>query len=424
MTDQKKSRRNFLKDSAIAAGVGMTSLQGIAPSSVLGANDTIRMGIIGVGNRGTWGLNELKKRDAQIVALCDVCEDRFDQARPLTETSDGKLADLYYEHERILERDDIDGVYIATPDHWHHDVLIDAVQAGKDCYIEKPFSKTIAEGQEMVRAVRATKQIVQVGNHKRSGKHWLKAREIIRSGKLGKIVWVHVFDMRNWTKGDPWQEQVRAGVRGRIDWDRFLGKAPKRPFDSQRYFTWRWYWDYAGGLLTDIGAHQLDINQWLMDVDGPQTVSANGGNHYFPTWETPDVAHTVMNYGSFTTTFSVQFINSSDDVGATFYGSEGTLKVDDRSGFRLYIPQDTTEPVETWDCPYEGGDHVTNFLECTRTRKEPNSPVEAGHKVINAAHLSNISYRTGKTIMWDPETEEILEVRRTQPSDSWVKSRL
>jgi predicted dehydrogenase len=421
MTDKKDTRRGFIKKSAVA-GAAVASLQGISPSTVLGANERIRCAVIGTGNRGMWGLRELKKRDAQIVAVCDVYEARLMEAKAVAEQGEDFKADTYNEHERVLERNDIDVIYNGTPDHWHHDVLIDCVQAGKDVYTEKPFSKTIEEGQNMVKAVRETKQVVQVGNHRRSGKHWLRAREWIRSGKLGKIAWVKVYDTRNWSIGDPWSAQIKAGLKGKLDWNRFLGKAPKRPLDLHRYFTWRWYWDYAGGLITDIGAHQLDVNQWCMDVDGPVTVACNGGNHAFPTWETPDVVHAVLNYGKFTTLFTVQFVNGRDGVGAAFYGEKGTILVDDWNGFRVYIPQDAKEPVEQWDRPYEGGDHVQNFLECVRSRKEPNSPVETGHQVITAAHLANISYRTGKRVQWDAKREEMLEIRRIQPSDTLFKS--
>ncbi len=425
MSEHSNSRRTFLKGTAAAAGVAMTSLQGISPQSALGANDTIRAGVIGVGDRGSWGLGEMKKRDVKIVAVCDVYETRLNRARAASEDENGAKADGYYEHERLLERKDIDAVYLATPDHWHHDILIDIVQSGKDAYTEKPFSKTIEEGQEMVRAVRETKQIVQVGNHRRSGKHWLKAREWIRSGKLGQIACVKVWDTRDWvTNGDPWNDQVKAGISGRLDWDRFLGKAPKRAFDPYRYFTWRWYWDYAGGLITDIGAHQLDVNQWVMDVDGPESVVCNGGNHVFESWETPDVVHAVFDYGKFTTLFTVEFVNGRDSVGAAFYGTKGSLLVDDQNGFRVYASQGAQEPVERWDRPYEGGDHVANFIECVKSRKEPNSPVEVGHQIITSAHLANISYRTGKRVQWDPKSEEMVEIRRIKPSDTWLKSRL
>ena len=327
--EKKKSRRDFLKGSAIAAGAGIAAINYIAPSSVLGANETIRMGIIGVGDRGSWGLQELKKRGAEIAAVCDVYEARRNRAIELSKTDEGKKADGYNEYEKILERKDIDAVYLACPDHWHHDTLIDAVKAGKDAYTEKPFSKTIQEGKEMVQAVRSTKQIVQVGNHRRSGEHWKRAQEVIRSGKIGKIVNVRVFDTRDWTQGDPWSAQIQAGLQGQLDWERFQGKAAKHAFDPYRYFTWRWYWDYAGGLMTDIGAHMLDVCQWLTDMDGPRSVSANGGNYFFKHWETPDTVSAILDYGTFSSVFTVEFINDYENVGAFYYGSEGTVVVDE-----------------------------------------------------------------------------------------------
>lgn len=416
-SEEPNTRRTFLK-SAAGAGAGVATINAIAPAKVLGANERIRMGFIGVGGRGQWGLRECKMRDARIVAVCDVYEARLMRAREMSEEN-GNKADAYYEHERVLERNDIDAVFIATPDHWHHDQLIEAVRAGKDAYIEKPLSKSIEEGQNMVSETRKTDRIVQVGNLRRSGKHWERAREVIRSGVLGKIVNVKTWDTRDWSAGDPFAAHL--GVSGQLDWDRFQGAAPKRPFDPYRYYAWRWYWDYAGGLMTDIGAHQIDIVHWLMDSLGPKSVAANGGVHYFDNWETPDVVHAVLDYGDFTTLFTVQFINDFDSVGACFQGSEGTLWADDIHGFKVYA-KGASEPLDAWPISYEGGEHVANFLDCVKTRKEPNSRIETGHQVINAAHLGNISYRTGRRVHWDPAREELLEVRRITPSDAWMKS--
>lgn len=183
-SEEPNTRRTFLK-SAAGAGAGVATINAIAPAKVLGANERIRMGFIGVGGRGQWGLRECKMRDARIVAVCDVYEARLMRAREMSEEN-GNKADAYYEHERVLERNDIDAVFIATPDHWHHDQLIEAVRAGKDAYIEKPLSKSIEEGQNMVSETRKTDRIVQVGNLRRSGKHWERAREVIRSGVLDR----------------------------------------------------------------------------------------------------------------------------------------------------------------------------------------------------------------------------------------------
>jgi predicted dehydrogenase len=397
----KTTRREFLKKSTTAAaGLGLAATA-VPSVGVLGANETIVLGVIGTGGRGQWFLKEARKQGATIGAVCDVYTERLRKAAVIA----GGEPYTTDEHKKVLDRKDIDGVCIATPDHWHHDMLIDAVNAGKDVYIEKPFSKTIEEGKEMVKAVRATDRVVQVGNHRRSGAHWDRARKLIASGALGKVNWVRVFDTRDWTRGDPFAPP--AQIEGEIDWKKFVGPAPWHEFDPYRYFAWRWYWDYAGGLMTDIGAHQLDIAQWLMGVDGPKSVAANGGNYFLPKWETPDVVHSVLDYGTFSAVFSVEFLNAYDGVGGTFYGTEGTLVADDVT-FKVYSREDRQNPVEQWPAEYEGPAHVANFLDCMKTRKEPNSPVEVGHRVITAAHLGNISYRSGKRVLWDVEREQMM----------------
>ena len=403
MSDTRKTtRREFItKSTTTAAALGLVTA--VPSVGVLGANEKIVLGVIGTGGRGTSLMQEAKKQGAAIAAVCDVYTERLERARKIA-VEDAFATD---EYKRVLERKDMDAVIIATPDHWHHDMLIDAVGAGKDVYIEKPLSKTIEEGKEMVKAVRATDRVVQVGNHMRSGQHWAHAREVIQSGVLGRVIWVRAWDCRNWTKNDPFAPPVE--IKGKIDWKKFLGPAPWHEFDPHRYFAWRWYWDYAGGLMTDIGAHMLGLVHWLMDVDGPRTVAANGGHHFFDYWETPDVVHSVLDYGTFSVVFSVEFVNGHDGLGATFYGTDGTL-VADGASFAVY-PQHTTgerKPIEQWTATAETSAHIANFLDCIRTRKQPNSPIEYGHRVITAAHLGNISYRTGKRVSWDVEREEIV----------------
>ncbi len=412
MDRTEMNRRDFMNQTAktatVAALAGMIAKP--ASSRVLGANDTIRIGIIGTGGRGQWGMKECIAAGAQIAAVCDVWDVRRNAAKAKAKELGGGDPDPYLDYQDLLAREDIDGVYIAVPDHWHHDTLIDSVKAGKDAYCEKPFSKSIEEGKNMVKEVRKTDRIVQVGNHRRSGDHWLRARDVIRSGKIGKVAWVRVFDTRDWSRGDPF---LNEEFHGEVDWKRFCGKAPKQPFDVKRFLAWRWFWDFAGGLTTDIGAHMIDIVQWLMDAEGPKSAASNGGNYYFDFWQTPDVVNNVLDYGTFLANFDVQFVNGHDDVGGTFYGSEGVLVVNGHH--RVYLRVDNKEtpdideskqPVEEWQGKYEGPAHVRNWLDCMRTRKEPNSPVEVGHKVICAAHLCNLSYRNGKTMFYNPETQD------------------
>ncbi|MBY0513804.1 MAG: hypothetical protein K2P78_07810, partial [Gemmataceae bacterium] len=194
----------------------------------------------------------------------------------------------------------------------------------------------------------------------------------------------------------------------------FQGKAPKRPFDPVRYWSWRWYWDYAGGLMTDIGAHQLDIVQWLGGVDAPKSVVANGGTYHFKHWETPDVIHGVWDYGKFTATFAVEFVNGFDGVGATFYGTKQTLHADADAGgeIRVFETIDkfnpNLKPKAVWKVENETPLHVKNWVEAVKDDKDPSSPIELGHKVITAAHLANLSYRTNKKIVWDADKQQVV----------------
>jgi predicted dehydrogenase len=379
-----------------------------------GANERIQIGTIGVGGRGTSVTREALKNNHDIVAMCDVAGFRMDRfAKVITDAKQAKPTP-YSDHRKLLEHKNLDAVIIATPDHHHRDVLIATMQAGKDAYTEKPLSKTIEEGKEMVAAVRKTKAIVQVGNQRHSGPHWMKAREIVQSKDFGDIVWVKVWDCRNWVKVDPFAPPkfFDESARNSVDWNAFLGKAPKRDFDATRYWSWRWYWDYAGGLMTDIGAHQIDIVQWLGGVDAPKSVVANGGVYHFKHWETPDVVHGVWDYGKFVATFAVEFVNGADGVGCAFYGTKKTLIADADKEIRIYDTIDKitpeTKPIDAWASRNETDFHVKNWLDCVKSRKEPNSPIELGHRVITAAHLANMAYRQGKKIFWNAETERVV----------------
>lgn len=410
MTPSRMNRRSFLKASASAAAA--LSAFGVPAVNALGANEKLNIGVIGVGRRGRTLARKVNKLGQNVVALCDVASFRLDVAiADAAKAGESKPA-LYKDHRQLLEHKGLDGVIIASPDHWHHDMLQDAMQAGKDTYIEKPLAMTIEEGRSMVQAVRATKQIVQVGNQRHSGPHWAHCRDYIQSSDFGQLVWARVWDCRNWTKNDPFAPPKDFNKVNEIDWKRFLGKAPPRAFDMHRFFSWRWYWDYAGGLMTDIGAHQLDILQWLSGQEkGPKSVVANGGNYYYKHWETPDVLHGVWDYGTFSATFDVEFINDHEGVGAAFYGTKRTIWADATKEIRVYDaaekPDPNRKPLESWPVVYEGPAHMHNWFDCCKSRKEPNSPIELGCRVFTTAHLGNLAYRSGKKIFWDPVKEEM-----------------
>lgn len=394
MTNERITRRSFLKKSAKgAAAVTLASVGVPGVRSVLGANDRIIVGVIGTGGRGQSHIRHLLNLKEKVAAVSDVASFRLEQAKRLT----GGKADGYVDYRRLLERKDINAVVIATPDHWHRDQFVDAVEAGKDVYQEKPLSHTIAEGKEMVAAVKRTGRIVQVGNQYRSDPHWARLKEEVEAGTFGKMRWIRVFDCRNWSKGDPFAPPSRFDRSG-IDWDRFLGKAPKVPFDPYRYFAWRWFWDYAGGLLTDLGAHQLGLVHWILNVKWPKSVAANGNVYQLPHWETPDNVHAVLDYGEFAVVFSTEMLNGRDGDRGVWYGTDATLTTAGK--FNIY-PEfgDRGKPIKTWE--NQGGDHIKNWLDCVRSRKQPNSTIEYGHQVITACHMANIAYRTGRKVTFE-----------------------
>lgn len=402
----KENRREFLNKTAKTAALASIAISA-GTHSILGANERIRLGVIGVGGRGTDRFRTAMKLGAEVVALCDVNQIVLEQARSLTE---GK-ADIYGEHEKVLERNDLDAVIIATPDHWHHDIFLDAMKAGKDVYEEKPLSKTIEEGKSMVEAAKQAGRIVQIGNHRRSGTHWHEAFKAIREGVIGDIKWVRTYDCRNMSGGDPWQARGRdlnVYDPAKIDWKRFLGKAPYRPYSPERCSAWRWFWDYAGGLLTDIGAHNVDIALWMADTLTIQSAVANGGTYFFDFWETPDVVHTTMDAGTFAIDFSVNFVNGHDNYGHSIFGTKGSIIQQGEDPFvKVYSQDNLTEPVMKWEMNDEGTAHMQNFLDCVKSRQTPNSPIETAHRVLTACHLSNLAYRRETKIKWDAANEKI-----------------
>jgi predicted dehydrogenase len=265
----------------------------------------------------------------------------------------------------------------------------------------------------VIDAVRKSRKTVQVGSQRRSGPHWDEAAKAVRARAFGKLVRARAWDGRNGVKHDP--AAVPAGFKYdplTLDWDAFLGTAPKRPFDAHRYWAWRWYWDYAGGLMTESGAQMLDLVAWLGGVEVPKGVVANGGRYFFDKWETPDVILGAWDYGKFAASLSAEAVNGAVGVGVAFYGSKQTLVCDADRDLRLYDTTDTitpdTAPAQTWKVESETPLHVANWVSCVKSGEEPTAPVEVGHRAMLAAHLANLSYRTGKKIFWDADRHEII----------------
>jgi predicted dehydrogenase len=392
-------RRNFIKQT-IAGVTATTGMSAVSYARIIGSNERIRLGGIGPGDRGAGRLAAAQKMGADIVALADVNKGMLERGLKIIGTPVDKT---YVDYQDLLARKDIDGVIIATPDHLHHQTLIDSVRAGKDVYIEKPLTRTIEEGEEMIAKVKASKQIVQVGNQRRSGEHFKRAREIVASGGIGEIRFVRIWDFRYRPK-DPYIKRAsdpKLFSPELIDWPKFLGRAPKRPYDANRASGWRWFWDYAGGLMTDIGPHWLDVAMWITGSDGPRTVTCNGGKYQNTEWETPDNVHAIFDCGTFAIVFMVQFMNGQEYDGAAFYGLEGSIVQENNRGMMVRYDNKRKE-VESWKIMDESPAHMQNFLDCMRSRQQPNSPVELANRVLVGAHLANESFRSGRRVNWDP----------------------
>lgn len=402
MTKQKNlSRREFLKDAATASAVA-AGLRGTAPARALGANDEIRVGVLGTGERAQYLMTLFKEvPSVEIVAVCDVYAARRAEGLKIA----GLDAQSYLDYREVLDRKDVDAVIIGSPDHWHKQMLVDAVRAGKDAYCEKPIMHSIEEGVEMVRAVEETKRIVQTGMQQRSWEHWILAKQIVESGKLGKITMVHTYWYQNyllWWKGLPEVDQSE------LDWKRFLGNAPEQPFTLEKFYWWRWFWDFGGGILTDLLTHWINVIQWYMGQPAPKTATTTG-DVYRMNWQCPDTLTAVYEYpGNFMVTFTGAVNSSVDDGGIEFRGSEATLKID-REHLAVYpeggkpVPASNTPEPEIFVRSERDGtvDNVRNFLDCLRSRKVPNANIQVGFEAARTSWIGNIALKRGMKSVWD-----------------------
>jgi predicted dehydrogenase len=433
---KKIERRSFIKSSIATAGVIAASparetlgapMSGVG-GAIQGANDQIRVGLIGCGGQGNWDASDFAKQpNVKIVALCDV----YDGSVKVTLNNkalnlDPAKTPSFKDFRHILDDKNIDAVIIATPDHWHALPAIMACQAGKDVYVEKPLSLTIEEGRRMVAAARKHNRVVQVGTQQRSARHFRQAVELVREGKLGKITRVETWNYDNQHPrgiGNPPDEEPPKD----LDWDFYLGPAPKVSYNKNRHLElFRWFWDYSGGMMTDWGVHLIDIVHWAMNVDAPVAVAASGGKYVIEdNRETPDTMSVLFEYPGFVMTYDYRILNSRGkdarwDYGIMFYGTDGTMFVD-RGGFEIFPEMEGrrrdalfTARAQAARMSVQRGDpshfdHVRNFIECMKTRQKPISDVEIGHRSTSAPHLANISLRSGRKIKWDGAKEQIVD---------------
>jgi predicted dehydrogenase len=372
----------------------------------MGANDRMNLGVIGTGERAQFDMSQFQlDKSVNVAALCDIYAVNRDKAK-------GKApnAKEFTDHRKLLEMKEVDICLIGTPDHWHAPIAIDALNAGKDVYVEKPLTLKIEDGPPIVKAARVNNRICQVGMQQRSGIHYLKAKaEYFDTGKLGKITMA-----RTWWHGNGYHLRKApaelATQPSNLDWAHFLGPLKWRDWDPQQYWNWRAYLDFGGGQVTDLFTHWIDVVHMFMGKDNPTAAMAAGGVYHYKDGRTaPDTINVLLEYPSeFTATFEATLAPGVTGAAVEMCGTEGRLLID-RGHYEYWAKGRNVQPVIEKAAPHDLTlDHVNNFLECVKTRKLPNGDVYIGHRSAQASHLGNISYMQKRRIDFDPVREEIL----------------
>jgi predicted dehydrogenase len=400
MLNDSIARRDLLR----RFGTGAAALTAASYSRVLGANDRIQLGAIGVGDRGRHVLGMFQKSPAvQVGAVADIYGVSIDHA-----LQQAPGAKSFTDYRQLLEMKELDAVLIATPDHWHARTAIDALNAGKDVYVEKPLTRTIEEGPQIVKAARVNERVCQVGMQQRSGPHYIRAKkEYIEAGKLGKITLC-----RTWWHGNSYHlRKAPASLQQKpsnLDWARFLGPVRWRDWDPQQYYNWRAYLDFGGGQVTDLFTHWIDVVHMFMGKEVPTSAVASGGVYAYKDGRTaPDTINVLLEYpDDYTATFEATLVPGITGAAVEFCGTKGRLWID-RSRYEWHPLGGQPEIVQNGNYDFTL-DHVNNFLDCMRTRQRPNGDVLIGHRSAQASHLGNIAYEQRRRIDFDPVREEIL----------------
>jgi len=450
MSRQSLPRRSFLaRTTALAGGTAFTAA---GYSRIVGANDRIGVGFIGYGLIGKRHVIDFQAQaDVDLLALAEVHSGRRDEALAFIKNGGesgspeqarrGARVAGYEDLRRMLEDSALDAVVVSTPDHWHAPATMLACAAGKDVYVEKPLTVFVREGRWMNDVARRTGRIVQVGTQQRSGAHYARARDLIRQGQIGDVRSIRMHAARNILPG--YGSPPDSDPPPELNYDLWLGPAPRRPYNPNRaIYHFRWFWDYSGGQLTNLGQHSLDIVDWALGPLVLMSVCSVGGRYSLQdNGETPDVQDALFDFGDRTAAWSHREAAEGDEpeFGLEFYGTRGSLGIS-RSGFRVHpdleVPPANTVPQFTGAHPVGGPqsvsqtgpprsrtqavvdqtgdgraqfrDHVRNFLDCIKSRATPVSDLESGHRVATWCHLANLSLRLGRSFRWDAEQETIV----------------
>lgn len=383
----------------LGASAGASILQA-APS------EQIRIGIIGAGGRGQLLMKTFQHEAiVRIAAVADVYEPNLEAGLSLAKGT----AKAYRDYRKLLSDKDVDAVIIATPEHWHFRMLLDAMAAGKDVYVEKPLCQTPEQGVELIDAARKSRSVVQVGMQRRSYDLYLRARDICAAGTLGQVRLV-----RSWWVNNSLRDQLATKLEGRLDWEQWQGPAPHLPLDPDRFHNWRNYSDYAGGIVADQGVHIYDGIHLIRGVGFPVSVSASSGRVHRPKSDTPETVVVAAEYAEdFLAVFTINYagmhypsrldqLNQFDgdegrmDVGREFVSVYPQLKPESASSTATGLFADATDA------------HVRNFLDCVRTRKEPNATIEKGFHAVLVMQMANLSLRLGRRVHWDPKGRRVV----------------
>ncbi|HUQ94116.1 MAG TPA: Gfo/Idh/MocA family oxidoreductase [Bryobacteraceae bacterium] len=407
----------------------LTGAAGIAAAgqNVPGANDKVTLGLIGCGGRGRYVANFMSKApNVQFAAAADVYLTNAEAARQWA----GGEAKAYQDFRKLLDRKDIDAVLVATPDHWHAAAAVLAIQAGKHVYVEKPLAHNVREGRAIVDAAARSRQIVQAGTQHRSAPHFKEVAEILRSGELGSVHYVRVWNFVNISPNGIGKEPD-AEPPSDLDWDMYCGPAPLAPYNRKRHLaSYRYFTDYSGGYITDYGTHRFDTVHQIMGVTAPRTVVAAGGRFVLrDAGDVPDLLQVTYEYPGFLMSYEACNFNAHGAGGRTpgmkyynargsedrpngeaYYGTNGALFTD-RIGYEIYPdlkPGSSSEPrcERRWKNAADAtGVHAVAFIEAIRGQKPCPAPVEVGHQATNVAHLGNIALKTGRKLQWDSAKE-------------------
>ncbi len=432
------SRRAFLSAAAMAASAttAIAKEKLIKPglpaknaARVVGANDRIRVGMIGVGIMGTGHLRAFvrqqdQEKNIEVAAVSDVYKRHRDRAKAITKLDDKNIV---LDYREVLRRDDIDCVLIATPDHWHAQMAIDAFAAGKDVYLQKPITLTVDESAQVIAAAAKYNRVLQVGSQFLSDQRWHKVRELIGEGAIGEVLWGQTTYSRNSVVGE-WNYYVDEEASPEtIDWTRWLGPAKKRPFSAERFFRWRKYWEYSNGIASDLFYHRVGPMLFAMGAQYPTRVSGGGGIFVQKDRDVPDTLAMIAEFQNFMIVVAGSMANSAPNryLPEVIYGHSGTILVENT---KVTVTPETAvakalnRPTETrsFDFPTAvremGKRHSDDFFSCMRSRKTPNLGPELAHQIMVSVMMGCESWRSGEMKLFDPATKKRTKKAAARPA--------